>query len=98
MKCDRLAWHGYMAVACLVYRLKLILLATASFDHHYVLSSIISMQKHAPHISNDAPNSKEPREPEAQRSFLLKFVRSLAIACARKDHSKELEHREIEKD
>ncbi len=76
----------------------LTLLALASFDQEFVLSSIVSMQKHAPHIANDAPNSKEPREPEAQRSFLLEFVRSIAIACARKDHSKELEHRETEKD
>ncbi len=74
------------------------LLAWASFEQRFVLSSIMGMQKRAPHIANDAPNSKEPREPEAQRSFLLEFVRSLAIACARKDHSKELEHRETEKD
>jgi len=58
----------------------------------------MGMQKHVPKIAKDAPHSKEHREPEAQRSFLLELVRSLAIACARKDHSKELEHREIEKD
>ncbi len=58
----------------------------------------MAMHKRVPNTANDAPNSIEPREPEAQRSFLLDFVRSLAIACARKDHSKELEHREIEKD
>lgn len=56
------------------------------------------MQKRVPYICKDAPNSGEHKESEAPSSFLVNFVRSLAIASARKDHKEEMEHRESERE
>ena len=59
------------------------------------------MQKRLSLFTNDAPifeAHEERREPEAPRSFLLDFVRSLAIASARKDHKENMERRNSEEE
>ena len=69
-----------------------------SFDLIPKLSSIMVMQQRGPYICKDAPALGEHKEPEAPRSVLLDFVRSLAIASARKDHREEMERRESERE
>lgn len=56
------------------------------------------MQKRVPYICKDAPTLGERKESEAPRSFLLGFIRSLAIASARKDHREEMERRESKRE
>lgn len=73
-------------------------IVSGSFDLIFKLSSIMVMQKRVPYICKDAPTIREHRESEAPRSFLLSFVRSLAIASARKDHREEMERRESERE
>jgi len=73
-------------------------MVAGSFDLISTLSSIMGMQKRTPYICKDAPALGERKEHEAPRSFLLNFVRSLAIASARKDHKEEMERRESERE
>jgi len=56
------------------------------------------MENRGRKISSDAPEPKEPREQRAQRSFLQNFVRTLAIAAARADHTEEMERRKSKGD